>query len=422
MEIGEDAVAAILIMSIGQESSLTFFLKTFYYAKAFNLEQISNILLVKDSHRSKKMTDSALYLSQSKELYQPTHLNHSSTCHSTKSPSNSRCFSRTSPSGATPTRFNQGSNLEEKVKAFIDKYMKEYLSNTHSENQAKEDNPERKVTEELTEDDKSFYLQEDIHDQMQLMSLSSENNIKLINDSGASQTTVCNFPPLTNPHPTKVIMRTLSGVAEITLMWKLNLGAYILYSLLFTSRSYQKNQSIIAKSGNQSFQTFPRKGNLYVSKYHHSLNLTYEEHPIYVKRDWHVILGHPSNEYLKQFLHHNCLKQSIPLNCSMCKSCKIKATPHNHPIPSAKLPVQKLHFYILENKIQRCPTYLHTDRGGEFYSANFQSEAEALGMVCKPGPANSPQTNGFSKQFKQTLLTKFWCLLAQSDVPIIFWD
>ncbi|MBW0466801.1 hypothetical protein O181_006516 [Austropuccinia psidii MF-1] len=274
---------------------------------------------------------------------------------------------QTSPSHATPTRFNHGSNLEETFKAFLSKYMKEYLTNTHSENQAEEDNTESKVTEELAEDDNRFYLQEDIHDQMQLMSLSSENKIKLIHDSGASQSTVFNFSPLTDPHPTKVIMRTFSGVVEITLMGKLNLGAYILYPVYYAPqvqsdsisayqfedhglRSYQKNQCIIVKSGNQIFQTFPRKGNLYMSKCHHSSSLIYEEHPISVIRDWTVIPGHPSNEYLKQFLQHNCLKQSFPLNCSMCKSCKLKATPHNHPKPTSNLPFQKLHFDILEKK------------------------------------------------------------------------
>ncbi|MBW0483094.1 hypothetical protein O181_022809 [Austropuccinia psidii MF-1] len=120
-------------------------------------------------------------------------------------------------------------------------------------------------------------------------------------------------------------------------------------------------------------------------------------------------------------------------------------------MPSTKLPFQKLHFYILEirslaknsilyflvmiengsfnsiclltqklqaksklrsyiheiqNKIQRCPPYLNTDHEGEFYSANFRSEAEALVMVFEKGPANSPKTNNISKQLNQTQLTK----------------
>ncbi|MBW0557805.1 hypothetical protein O181_097520 [Austropuccinia psidii MF-1] len=43
-------------------------------------------------------------------------------------------------------------------------------------------------------------------------------------------------------------------------------------------------------------------------------------------------------------------------------------------------------------------------------------------MVFEVGPANSPQTNGIAEWFNQTLLTKFQFLLAQSNVPIKFWD
>ncbi|MBW0494953.1 hypothetical protein O181_034668 [Austropuccinia psidii MF-1] len=71
MDIGEGAAAAILLMSIGQDSSLTGLVQTLYYATPFNLEQITNRLLIEDSRRTKKITDSSLYLSQSKPLYRP---------------------------------------------------------------------------------------------------------------------------------------------------------------------------------------------------------------------------------------------------------------------------------------------------------------------------------------------------------------
>ncbi|MBW0469873.1 hypothetical protein O181_009588 [Austropuccinia psidii MF-1] len=156
MDNGEGAAAAILLMSIGQDSSLTGLVQTLYYATTFNLEQITNRLLIKDSRRTKKITDSTLSYS----------------------------------SGATPTCFNQGDNLEEKFKVFLDKYMKEYFANSHSANQAKEESHDNKATGELTEDNDGFYVQEDTHDQLQLMSLLSKNNTELIHDSGASRSTV----------------------------------------------------------------------------------------------------------------------------------------------------------------------------------------------------------------------------------------
>ncbi|MBW0530507.1 hypothetical protein O181_070222 [Austropuccinia psidii MF-1] len=164
-------------------------------------------------------------------------------------------------------------------------------------------------------------------------------------------------------------MRTFSGIIEITLMGKLNLGGYMLYPVYYAHqgrsnlisasqlddhglRSYQKNQKIIVKSGNQIVQTFPRKENLYVSQSQPSTNSIIKDSTTTTSREWHVILGHPSNEYLKWFLHLNDLKQFIPLNltnnCHICKSWEIKASPQNHPILSANLPFQKLHFDILE--------------------------------------------------------------------------
>ncbi|MBW0509218.1 hypothetical protein O181_048933 [Austropuccinia psidii MF-1] len=71
MHIGEGAVAAILLMSIGKDSSLTELVETLYYTTPFSLEQITNQLLFEDSRRSKKHVDSTLYLNQSKQLYWP---------------------------------------------------------------------------------------------------------------------------------------------------------------------------------------------------------------------------------------------------------------------------------------------------------------------------------------------------------------
>ncbi|PLW13043.1 hypothetical protein PCANC_05600 [Puccinia coronata f. sp. avenae] len=65
---------------------------------------------------------------------------------------------------------------------------------------------------------------------------------------------------------------------------------------------------------------------------------------------------------------------------------------------------------------------IHTDRGGESSSKNFLSKLHQLGIRIEAGSANSPQTNGLDKRFNQTLLMKIRCLLAQSSVPINYWD
>ena len=74
------------------------------------------------------------------------------------------------------------------------------------------------------------------------------------------------------------------------------------------------------------------------------------------------------------------------------------------------------------NKTGKCPAVIHTDRGGEFNSNYFRSALDKLGITVEAGPAESPQTNGLAKRFNQTLLVKMRCLLAQSSVPINYWD
>ncbi|MBW0514553.1 hypothetical protein O181_054268 [Austropuccinia psidii MF-1] len=184
------------------------------------------------------------------------------------------------------------------------------------------------------------------------------------------------------------------------------------------------------------------------------------------------MLGHPSTQYLKKFLQLNQINQqpsfSTIKHCHVCNSCKLKSMPQNRPIPSTNFPFEKIHFDTLEimplakhstryilviiddfsrfnqvylllqksqakskllsfineikSNIKRWQAYFHMDWGGEFNSTQFCTSIEAMGIVLEQGPANSPRKNGISERFNQALLTKFRCLLAQSNVPINFWD
>ncbi|MBW0540519.1 hypothetical protein O181_080234 [Austropuccinia psidii MF-1] len=74
------------------------------------------------------------------------------------------------------------------------------------------------------------------------------------------------------------------------------------------------------------------------------------------------------------------------------------------------------------NKVNTRPAFLHIDRGGEFDSTLFRQFLFYKGISLEQGPANSPQTNGVAERFNQTLLTKIFCLLAQSKIPICMWN
>ncbi|KNZ63664.1 putative retrotransposon protein, partial [Puccinia sorghi] len=190
------------------------------------------------------------------------------------------------------------------------------------------------------------------------------------------------------------------------------------------------------------------------------------------KIDYHILLGHPSDEYLKKFFQIHGITPLNPSqsarNCEICKKCKLKSSPHSNPLPTTDRPFKTLHMDVLQisppsksymnyilviindysrfnriymlkhkskseskilsyineilNKTGKCPAIIHTDRGGEFNSKMFCSKLDTLGIRVEAGPANSPQTNGLAEQFNQTLLVKMRCLLAQFSVPINFWD
>jgi hypothetical protein len=190
------------------------------------------------------------------------------------------------------------------------------------------------------------------------------------------------------------------------------------------------------------------------------------------KLDYHILLGHPSDKYLQQFFKFYNItpikKNQMAKHCKVCKQCKLKQSPHSNPLPTTDRTFKTLHINVLQisppskssmkyvlvitndssrfnriylmrhksdsegkilsyvneilNKTGKCPAIIHTNRGGEFSSKKFLSALEKLGIRIKVGPANSPQTNGLAKRFNQTLLVKIRCLLAQSSVPINYWD
>ena len=76
----------------------------------------------------------------------------------------------------------------------------------------------------------------------------------------------------------------------------------------------------------------------------------------------------------------------------------------------------------LQNHLHVTPAILHTDCGGEFSSTVFKSFLSENGISLEQGPANSPQTNGLAERFNQTILVKMQCMLAQSAVPLNYWD
>ncbi|MBW0516786.1 hypothetical protein O181_056501 [Austropuccinia psidii MF-1] len=67
-------------------------------------------------------------------------------------------------------------------------------------------------------------------------------------------------------------------------------------------------------------------------------------------RDWHSILGHPSNSYVKYLLNKNKIKGNFTnsRDCEVCQLAKIKNRPHTRPLPSSNSAFQRLHIDTLQ--------------------------------------------------------------------------
>jgi hypothetical protein len=77
----------------------------------------------------------------------------------------------------------------------------------------------------------------------------------------------------------------------------------------------------------------------------------------------------------------------------------------------------------IKNHTGITPSIIHTDRGGEFGSPVFKAYLSQRGIALEQGAADFPQTNGcLAERFNQLLLVKIRCMLAQSSVPLNYWD
>ncbi|MBW0479733.1 hypothetical protein O181_019448 [Austropuccinia psidii MF-1] len=158
--------------------------------------------------------------------------------------------------------------------------------------------------------------------------------------------------------------------------------------------------------------------------------------------DWHKILGHPSDSYLKHLFKEGKIKGEFKpsRDCQICQKPKIQNRPHNRALPSSTTAFHCLHtdtveitpaaeqgikyvLVIVDDYSRYNCVYLMTNKSqAQGFIMAFVNEIHKKGISLERGPADSPQTNGVAKRFNQTLLTKIFCLLAQSKIPIRMWN
>lgn len=114
----------------------------------------------------------------------------------------------------------------------------------------------------------------------------------------------------------------------------------------FPRRSWKivhQHRTILIKLSDKIVFCFLCLGNLYIA--HLSSSQSLASYSLTIPRyevNWHLVLGHPSDEYLKKFLSLHSIKNHnssfSSANCEVCKSCKIKQSPHSNLLPSSPSP------------------------------------------------------------------------------------
>ncbi|MBW0473783.1 hypothetical protein O181_013498 [Austropuccinia psidii MF-1] len=142
-------------------------------------------------------------------------------------------------------------------------------------------------------------------------------------------------------------------------------------------------------------------------------------------KDWHTTLGHPSDTYTKKLIRDKKLIGGFTSSseCQVCLHAKIKRLPHLHHLPVTHSPFVKLHMDTLEISPPSRQGFRYVlVIVDDFSRFNHIFLMTKKSISLEQGPSHSPQTNGVAERFNQSLLVKIRCLLAQSNVPISYWD
>jgi hypothetical protein len=126
---------------------------------------------------------------------------------------------------------------------------------------------------------------------------------------------------------------------------------------------FHKNKLIFVCMGSPIVERFPCTKDLYVS----SGSSVSTAHTLFsinknnIQKDWHIILGHPSDVYVKKFLQLFKIplneKTGSSANCEVFRLAKLKRTSHKNSLPSAMSPFKMLHMDVLQITPHSCGSF-----------------------------------------------------------------
>ncbi|MBW0500504.1 hypothetical protein O181_040219 [Austropuccinia psidii MF-1] len=421
MEILSTIAATFFIRSLNKDRDLSGLLQTLYDITPFDLNTLINCVAVKHCCRGSPV-DQALLADKSRPQEQPKPPNHGGL----------RGKGRGAFKGQ---RKGNDSSKEEGPLKRLEK-LKKALARLQAGTTSSKLNTVSKGNDESGELHQSDC---DVYIIGHILSTESWDQDTIYLDSGAGKSVVNDVRYLMNTVKVNKQVNTFSEPVKIThegtLVFK---GIHIspVYfapkgplNLLSVSqlvdngcKPMYKGESSMIMMKNWVINEFVRCGNLFVTRLHQPS--VYSTEILGSNKDWHNILGHPSDSYIEHLIQSKKISGSITSlkNFQVCMHAKLKRKPHMKNLPSSNAPSSKIHMDTLEisppsqqgyryvlvlvdyfswfkhiylmteksksefhvkaffnelyNKTKLIPAYIHTDRGGEFDTKAFKRQSK----------------------------------------------
>lgn len=447
IRVSSPLAAILFLKSFRLDTSLNSLVQLCHDIRPFRFERVYDCLLAKDTRCKSKNSELVLHVGTSGHKPRPPRQTPRAVSQATitQPPAPASHTSSTyqpcpSPRPAIPTRGqpnsynrpNGASNLasiERRLNSMMDEFKRLKSSDlANLIDKGKEDStPGEHLTANLTIEnndvkDCGFLIDDDV---VYNVSPCTSKSTNLVYDSGATKSTMCNSDLLTDLKPCNKEMNTYRVQIHITHIGTLSIGPVSIHPVYYAPmgprnlisasqlkdhglKVIHQHQVVLIKAPNSVILTFRRAGNLYVANFSHrlpSINSIADNPTV---TNWHVTLGHPSDTYLQKFLELYQIK-SYPqthraIHCAVCKTSKRghqyilvlidNFTQFNRVYVLRNKSNAKTHiisyFNKIKNQFDRFPAVFHSDRG--------------------------------AKRFNQTLLTKLQCVMAQSNIPLVYWD
>ncbi|MBW0561190.1 hypothetical protein O181_100905, partial [Austropuccinia psidii MF-1] len=452
MELSKEMAAAFFLQSLDRDQDLSSLVQNLYDVQPFDVTTITKRVALEQSRRD-NVSIEALYTNNRTQENQGSSKKHNGNNQSMSTTAQGEGDNKKRQNPEKKRREKTQNNTESVSKRLekLEKLLLNNSLNTSANAVTNRPSVDQKVEKEhCSSDSNTYYLPSE-----SIYAIDYQDRETLYLDTGCGRSVVDNLTLLSNVVKIRKNIKTFGSPVEITHQGTLNLFGYHIAPVSFAPKGpvnlisvsqlvdhgikpHYKNDSFLIKQGNSIITTFTQDGNLYSNRHQSCVNLA----EVREGRDWHTLMGHPSDKYLEHLLNQlGVTKRFTPSKeCEICLKSKIQRTPHKGSFPQTSSPFFKIHsdtleispttkrgyryilvliddytrfnhiylmhskdqsenmiisyFTEIKNKLNVTPAFFHSDRGGEFTSSRLKDYFLKSGISIEQGAPHSPQTNG----------------------------